>query len=62
MNIQTYSRNVHVILASFKKSLNFFDRFSRSIQIENYTKIRPAGAKFSMRTDRQTDERMDRYT
>jgi hypothetical protein len=41
--------------SSHKRNFDFLDRFFKNIQIQNFMKIRPVGAEFSMRTDRQAD-------
>ena len=36
---------VSVILLRFERNLNFFDRFGKNIEISNFVKPRPVGAK-----------------
>jgi hypothetical protein len=52
------SCKMSVILAKFKRNLNFIDRFSRYMQISNFTKIHSVGAELfhvDVHSDRHDD-------
>ena len=57
-NVHRTSCKAPVILVRFYWNLNFLNRFSKNLQIRNFTKIRPGLAERAMRTDRQTDRDM----
>ena len=46
-------------LSDFNEDLNFLNKFSKNIQISNFMKIRPVGAKLFQWTDRHTNGQTD---
>jgi hypothetical protein len=52
--------NNPLFLSDLNKNLNFLERFSKNIQISNFTKIRPVGTEL-LHVDGQTDRQTDRH-
>jgi hypothetical protein len=59
-NVYRFSCKVRVFLVRFEVILSFFNRFSKNIQISNFTEIHPVGAVF-FRVERRTDGGTDRH-
>jgi hypothetical protein len=58
-NLHSSSRQVPVILVIFRANVNFLIRFSKNIQTQKLTTIRPVKVEF-FHADRQTVRRMQR--
>jgi len=56
-NVYRSSRKVPLILARFKCKLHFLDKFSKTAQVSNFTKISPVGIQLFTQTNRQTDNK-----
>jgi hypothetical protein len=44
INVHTSPSKVHIILVTFQSHMNFLKRFSKNIQISNFTKVCPVAA------------------
>ena len=54
INVRRSACKVPGILVGFQTCFNFFDRFSKNIQMSNFMKIHPVGAELFY-VDKQTD-------